>query len=454
MRQWHFLFAMVDGGGNVPPELGAVRRLVERGHTATVLAEDSVLEEARATGAEICRWQHAPNRKDRRPENDPARDWECRYPWQLVDRLTRTLIVGPAAGYAQDISEVIVRRRPCMVLCSMFCLGGMVAAEAADAPFVALFPNVYPLPADGLPPFGIGLRPGRGPLGRWRDRVINRVSEHWWDAAGLPGVNAVRRQYGLAPVSHVFDQVRTARCQLVLTSSAFDFPARLPTSVRYVGPVLDDPLWAEVPWTPPAGDAPLVLVAMSSTFQDQAGCLQRVIAGLGTLAVRSVVTTGPAVDTSALEPVPNVTVLKSAPHRQVLRHAALVVTHGGHGTVMKALAAGVPMVLLPHGRDQADTAVRVTLRGAGVVLKRTSQPAAIAAAARRVLQDPTYRAAAQRFAGVILRDAASDALVSELERIAIEEDERLSAGRMTSQPPFTDDASPAAAHGHARRRTP
>jgi MGT family glycosyltransferase len=364
--------------------------------------------------------------------------------------VARTLIVGPAGGYAQDISETIVRRRPCAVISSMFCLGGMVAAEAAAVPFVALFPNVYLLPADGLPPFGLGLRPARGPLGRWRDRVLNRVIEHWWDAAGLPSLNALRGHYGLTPVSHVFDQVRRARRQLVLTSSDFDFPGKLPASVRYVGPVLDDPLWAEVPWTPPAGDAPLVLVAMSSTFQDQIGCLQRVIDGLGTLAVRGVVTTGPAIDASALRPASNVTILERAPHREVLRHAALVVTHGGHGTVMKTLAAGVPMVLLPHGRDQADTATRVTVRGAGIALKRTSRPRTIAAAARRVLQNSSYRTAAQRLGDIIRRDAASDALVRELEQMAIEEDERLSAGCFASQRPFVDDASSAAARGQIR----
>jgi MGT family glycosyltransferase len=346
--------------------------------------------------------------------------------------LARTLIVGPAAGFAQDIGEAIARCRPCAVLASMFCLGGMMAAEAAGIPFVALFPNVYPLPADGLPPFGIGLRPARGPLGRRRDRALNRMIERWWDAAGLPDLNALRRQYGLAPMSHVFDQVRSAHRQLVLTSSEFDFPSRLPATVRYVGPILDDPLWAEVPWTPPAGDAPLVLVAMSSTFQDQIACLQRVIDGLGTLGVRGVVTTGPAVDPSALKPTPNVTILESAPHRQILLHAALVVTHGGHGTAMKALAGGVPMVLLPHGRDQADTAARVTMRGAGITLKRTSRPAAIAAAVRGVLHTPSYRVAAHRLGEVIRRDAAGGALVRELEEIALEEDERLLGGRLSS----------------------
>jgi UDP:flavonoid glycosyltransferase YjiC (YdhE family) len=99
----------------------------------------------------------------------------------------------------------------------------------------------------------------------------------------------------------------------------------------------------------------------------------------------------------------------------VLGHAALVVTHGGHGTVMKALAAGVPMVVLHHGRDQADNAARVTARGAGVAVKRTAKPATIARAARRVLNDPTYRAAAHRLGRAVRRDADSGALLRELE---------------------------------------
>jgi MGT family glycosyltransferase len=418
MKQPRYLAAVVDGGGNVPPELSAVRRLVERGHAVAVLAEDSVASEVRATGAEIGRWVHAPNRTDRRPENDPCRDWECRYPWQLVDRLVKTLFVGPAARYAQDVSDAIAQFRPSLVMCSMFCLGGMVAAEAAGVPFVVLLPNIYVLPAVGMPPFGIGLMPARGPLGRWRDRVLNGFIERQWDARGLEGLNALRRQYALSPLVHFLDQVRSARRQLVLTSPDFDFPATLPAGACYVGPVLDDPLWAETSWTPPAGGAPLVLAAMSSTFQDQIGCLQRVIDALGTLAVRAVVTTGPAIDAAALTPRGNVTIVRSAPHREVLRHAALVVTHSGHGTVTKALAAGVPMVLLPHGRDQADTAARVTLRGAGIALKRTARPDIIAEAARRVLETASYRAAARRLGEAIRRDAGSDALVHELEAIS------------------------------------
>jgi MGT family glycosyltransferase len=413
-----YLVALVDGGGNVPPELHAVRCLVARGHGVTVLAEDSVEGEVRATGAVIRRWKRAPNRPDRRPEHDPARDWECKYPWQLLERLVATLSVGPAPGYAHDVGDAIAATRPHVAVCSMFCLGAMVAAEAAGLPFVVLFPNIYPLPAEGLPPFGMGLLPARGAVGRLRDRALNAVTERLWDARGLAGLNALRAQHGLLPLVHLLDQIRRARRHVVMTSAHFDFHGRLPAGASYVGPVLDEPVWAEAAdWTPPAGTAPLILVAMSSTFQDQIGCLQRVVDGLGTLPVRGVVTTGPAIDPAVLRSHANVTILPSAPHRLVLRQAALVVTHGGHGTVMKALAAGVPMVLLPHGRDQADTAVRVTTRGAGIALKRTASAEAIARAVRQVLATSSYRAAARRLGDAVRRDADSDALIRELERI-------------------------------------
>ena len=55
----------------MPPELGTVRRLVERGHRVTVLAEDSMVDDVRTTGATYRPWTEAPNRPSRRPEHDP-----------------------------------------------------------------------------------------------------------------------------------------------------------------------------------------------------------------------------------------------------------------------------------------------------------------------------------------------------------------------------------------------
>ena len=73
-------------------------------------------------------------------------------------------------------------------------------------------------------------------------------------------------------------------------------------------------------------------------------------------------------------------------------------------------------MLLHHGRDQADNAVRLTTRGAAVAVKRKASAAAIAKAVRRILDEPAYQQSAQRLGETIRRDAASGALVAELER--------------------------------------
>ena len=145
-----------------------------------------------------------------------------------------------------------------------------------------------------------------------------------------------------------------------MTSPTFDFTVpQLPDNVCYVGPQLDDPDWAtQLPWQR-RGTEPLVLVATSSIYQHQADLLRRTAQALGRLPVRGVVTTGRAVDPDEIPAPSNVEVLRAAPHRRVLAEASVVVTHAGHGTVVKTLAAGVPLVCMPMGRDQKDNTVRV-----------------------------------------------------------------------------------------------
>jgi UDP:flavonoid glycosyltransferase YjiC (YdhE family) len=123
------------------------------------------------------------------------------------------------------------------------------------------------------------------------------------------------------------------------------------------------------------------------------------------LPVRGVITTGRAVDPAEVPAPRNVRVLPAAPHSLILADAAAVVTHAGHGTVIKALAAGVPVLCLPQGRDQRDNTARVRRLGAGIRLGKRATPGAIAAAVRTVLDDDRYRAAAMSFAATLIREA-------------------------------------------------
>lgn len=410
------LVTVWDGGGTVPVELGVARRLVTAGLDVTVLADPPLADSVERTGARFSPWRAAPHRSH--PDDpDVVQDGDCRNPLQVLDRLLTRLATGPAAAFAADVGTQLRSRPADLVVSDGVLFGALAAAEAAGVPAVALCPNVYPRPAPDLPPFGSGLAPAAGAPGRVRDRAACALATRLWDR-GLPALNAARARLGLDALSGVWQQWDRAARVLVLTSAAFDLPFAAPANVRYAGPVLDDPDWA-APADPPAGDAPLVLVGMSSApVPGTADLLRRIVTALAGLPVRGLVSTGPRLDPGEVPGAPRVRVVRSVPHALVLPEADVVVTHAGHGTLLKALAAGVPALCLPEGRDQRDNAVRATRHGAALRLPVGTRPARLAAAVQRLIDDPAFRAAASRLGARLREDAAPSRLVGELEAAA------------------------------------
>ena len=386
------LMAAWDGAGAVPPLMSVARALVERGHSLRVLADPAMRDDVATTGAEHIEWTKAPHRTVRSLETLFIED----YGPEGFRAMRDNLAVGAAAGFAADVRAELERHPTDLVLSELLLFGPLVAAEAAGVPSVVLNPTINIIPADGVPPFGPGFLPATNELERARDRAVAAESVALWDEA-LPQLNAARAEQGLAPIEHVLDQARSASRVLVMTSAAFDFTGPLPPTVCHVGPRLDDMNCMDS-WKPPVGDVPVVLIALSSDFQDQQDVLQRAVTAMEGMAVHVVVTTGRGIDPESVNAPANVEVLRLAPHRPILERAAAVITHGGHGTTIKALAAGVPIVCLPMGRDQFDVSARIVSRGAGVRLAASSSPDAIADTLRQVLSNPSYRAAAGRLA--------------------------------------------------------
>jgi MGT family glycosyltransferase len=253
-----------------------------------------------------------------------------------------------------------------------------------------------------------------------RDALVRNFSLRIF-GRGTAEFNATRRALGLVPLAHPFEQITRLARHLVLTSAAFDFPATsLPKNVVYTGPELDDPAWVDQwtsPW--PVNDLrPLVVVGFSTTFQNQGRLLGRIIEALRPLNIRAVVTAGPVLDMADLPAAPNVYVCRSAPHSQLLPEAAAVVTHAGHGTVIRSLAAGTPLLCLPMGRDQNDNAARVVARGAGLRLSPRSSLKSIRNAVLEILESPRYREKARELRKLIEKDVRNSSAVQILEEVA------------------------------------
>jgi MGT family glycosyltransferase len=414
-----FLLVMWEGGGTVPPSMTIARKLIARGHTVRVLGDPTIEAEARAVGCEFAPWTTAPHVTERTVEGALIRDWEYKSPLMMIRRYMATFLAAPAPQWAGDTDAQLEAFAPDVVLCDMFLPATMIPVEARGIPIAGLMANCYVLPTPGIPPMGPGFAPARGLPGRVRDSVLRAVMTRMFSSADGP-INEVRASYGLGPVESTFDQMRRGR-SFILTTPAFDFTSpAIPASVQYAGPQLDDPVWAE-PWVSPWTDddtRPLVLVGFSSTFQDQVATLNRTVEALAELRVRAVVTLGEMIHTDAVKGRDNVIVVQSAPHNVLLEQAAVLITHCGHGTLMKGLAAGVPLVCMPMGRDQNDAAARVVYRGAGVRIKPAASPEDIRAAVKKVLGDPQYKAAAGRLQGAIADGIGCVDIIAELEAMA------------------------------------
>lgn len=413
-----FLFAQWDGGGNVPPVVSIARRLTARGHAVHVLSDPCNRHEFEASGATFSAWKRAPVRRDHSPQSDPIRDWEISSPLALLARLRDRALFGPALAYAQDLLDELEGRGADALVTNDTLFGAMMAGERAGIPTIALSPNIYLYPLPGMPPFGPGLLPATGILGRLRDHLITSLTRHILGKASAT-YNQARATLGLPPLAHPLDQLARLDRHLILTSRAFDFaPSHLPAGILYTGPELSDPHFA-APWSGPNFDnRPLVLAGFSTTFQNHAEVLRRVIQALGTLPVNAVLTVGPALNLADFPAPPNVHVCASAPHSVLLKDASAVVTHCGHGTVIRSLAAGVPMLCMPMGRDQNDNATRVVARGAGLLLKPTAEAEAIRNSISQLLQTPSFRSQAQQLGQRIAADAAASPTVAILEERA------------------------------------
>ena len=213
-----------------------------------------------------------------------------------------------------------------------------------------------------------------------------------------PGRSSVcRRCAGTAPGLTTYGPVGDGLA-MVATFPQLEYPRPWPPNVHVTGPMRFDLGDPEIEM--PRGNDPLVVVA-PSTVHDTAGALVDVaISALAGEPVRLVATLNRR-GARWMRPVPpNAVVTDWLSYAQVMPDASLVICNGGHGTVARALAEGVPVLICPIGADTAENGARVTWRGAGLMLpQRLLGPAALRASVRRLLGDDRFAARARELGG-------------------------------------------------------
>ena len=292
------------------------------------------------------------------------------------------VFVARAPHDADDLRGAIDGMDPDLLLLDINAWGAMAVAEGSGRPWAAVAPYLLPLSSPDAPPYGPGLSPARDPLGRLRDAVVRPLVIGAVERAILPRLNAVRATIDprLSAVPSADDLYTRPPLLLSLTAEPFEYHRRTwPGNVRMVGPCAWEPELSSPAWLETL-EPPIVLVATSSEYQADAILVQTAFDALAGTEM-SVVATLPSNDPGTLRVPTNGRAERFVPHGPILARASVAITHGGMGVTQKALAAGVPVVAVPFGRDQPEVARRVEVAGAGVRLPRARlRPDALRAA--------------------------------------------------------------------------
>ncbi|MFL5901998.1 MAG: glycosyltransferase [Solirubrobacterales bacterium] len=300
-----------------------------------------------------------------------------------------------AAEAARALLPLLEEMRPHAVVSDILTLAPALAAEKAGVPLATLIPHIYPVVEPGLPFFAVGLQPPRTPVGRaiWRtgQRALNIGLEH-----GRRDLNRQRARLDLAPVERFHGGISPALA-LVGTFPQLEYPRQWPAGVEVTGPMTFEIPHPEIELPP--GDEPLVLIAPSTAHDSGNHLVRTALEALAGEPVRVVATTNRVVPQSPIEVPANAILLDWLSYSQLMPAASLIISHGGHGTVARALSAGTPVLICPIIGDMSETAMRVSWAGCGLSLPwRLCKPAPLRWATRRLLQGRSFTRKAEELA--------------------------------------------------------
>lgn len=378
-----FLLATVGSAGDVYPMLGLGAGLRRRGHSVTLVCAPIFEEDVRAAGLEFI---PLGTTADIQAVLDEPDLW---HPVRGLEVIARLAILK----YMRPLYEILESCDPerTVVVASSLAFGARLAQEALGLPMatVHLQPSILMSAHDPAELGGVGI-PDWVPLG-FRKGFLAGVERFTVDRIMAPDLNAFRAELGLGPVSKIFSSWMNSP-ELVLgffppwfAEPQPDWPAKMRLT-GFIEHQAGGELPAEVAAFLDAGDPPVVFTAGSANVHG-GDYFEAAVKAADLQGRRAVLLTRYPEQLPTVLPE-TVLHVEWAPMAALLRRSALLVHHGGIGTMAQALAAGIPQLVTPMAHDQFDNANRVVRMGVGDrVDPRRFTPGRAAQVLDRLLKD-------------------------------------------------------------------
>ena len=246
--------------GHLLPISALLSELASRGHTSIVRTLSTGVEVGQRLG-------FTTDAIDPRIEQIELDDWKATNPLAAL-KLSVAAFGRRAAHEVADLADAVARVNPDALLVDVNCWGALSAADAGGIPWACFAPYTPPLRAPGVPPFGLGLKPLSGVLGRVRDTAVRTAVVGTLERVMLPPINAIRADVGVRPVASMDEFLRRAPLILLASGKPFQYPhTDWGDAVQMIGPCVLDPGPDTIPDWLAAIDLPIVLVTTSSEKQ-------------------------------------------------------------------------------------------------------------------------------------------------------------------------------------------
>lgn len=331
-------------------------------------------------------------------------------------RYTAQLLTKAAAMVLRDGPRALLDTGVDALLVDQTYLAGGTLAEHLDLPFATICSALLMNQEVNVPPFFTPWQYHQNIWAKLRNRVgyalINRIS-----APMLKLINQYRQQWQLPFLQHP-DQAYSSLAQLSQLPAALDFPrTQLPACFHYMGPYQAHREPVPFPFEQLTGQ-PLIYASVGTLQNRLLYIFHDIATACANFDVQLVLSLGRGINPKALSELPgSPIVVNYAPQLELLKKAALAITHAGSGTILDALSYGVPLVALPIANDQPATAARLEWSGAGKVipLSQLSAPK-LQRAIATVLGQASYRYHATRLQQAIQQGGGVDAAVEVIEQ--------------------------------------
>jgi UDP:flavonoid glycosyltransferase YjiC (YdhE family) len=323
-----------------------------------------------------------------------------------------------AVAAARQTQPQVRELRPDAAVSDILTPATALAAELEGVPVATLVPHVHPHGAPGHPAYSIGARLPRTAAGRALWRFTDEHMVRGGLERGRDEYNECRRRLGLAPLPWLHTAL-SRELTLIATVPQLEYPRAWEPWLRVVGPLEWEPPGERV--EPLPGDGPVVLVAPSTLQDPEHALLRAALAGLADAPVRVIATYNGREPAAPLAVPANAVLVPWLSYAKTMPLCDLVVLHGGHGTLVRALSHGCPVVVCPAGGDMAENAARVDWAGLGVRLpRRWLGPRTLRRAVLQALGSTRIRARAASVAAWAGAHDGAETAALEIERWAAE----------------------------------